>query len=203
MSIRMKKQTTTASVRRSKSGDLAEVQLRLLVPATKIKNVTKVLEGVAALMPPLGAWRLQDAGTKLPASWGLNFKNKGHEIKVVTSEGEKVLNAENTRDISSADAPVAAEAKHTAPSAKAPKEKRFNKFGEEVVSLSDIFPDRHPGMVLKGFRQRDNLTQQQLADLLKIGQSRVCDWENGVRAISKAMAERLAKVFNISYRAFL
>ncbi len=86
---------------------------------------------------------------------------------------------------------------------KAAEEKLFNKFGEEVISLDDIFPNKHPGMVLKGFRLRDGMTQQQLADLLEIGQSRVSDLESGARAISKPMAERLSKVFKIPYKAFL
>ncbi len=95
------------------------------------------------------------------------------------------------------------EAEGTVPASRKPREKQFNKFGEEVVSLKDIFPNKHPGMVLKGFRLRDDLTQRQLADLLKISQSRVSDLESGARAVSKSMAERLAKVFNISYKAFL
>lgn len=203
MSIPMKKQITTGSARRNRSGGLVEIKLSVLVPATKIETVAKALEGLASLMPQLNTGQLKGVAGKLPESWSLKFKNKGHEIRVVTTEGEKVLNVENNTDASPVGGPSSPGVEITVPSPKEPKEKRFNKFGEEVVSLKDIFPDKHPGMVLKGFRQRDNMTQQQLADLLKTRQSRVCDLESGARAISKSMAERLAKVFNISYKAFL
>jgi DNA-binding XRE family transcriptional regulator len=83
------------------------------------------------------------------------------------------------------------------------KAKRFNKFGEEVLSIEDVFPDKHPGIVLKGFRQRDDLTQQQLADLLNTKQSRICELESGTRSISKSMAQKLAKLFETSYKVFL
>jgi ribosome-binding protein aMBF1 (putative translation factor) len=199
----MKKQTTTGSAKRSKAAGLAEIKLSVLVPTAKIENAAKMLEGVASLMPSLDSKQLKGAGRKLPEHWALKFKNKGHEIRVVTTEGEKVLNVENSIDTSFVASSPLSEGENSVQSSRASKEKRFNKFGEEVVSLKDIFPDKHPGMVLKGFRQRDNMTQQQLADVLNIKQSRVCDLESGSRAISKLMAERLGKVFKISYKAFL
>jgi DNA-binding XRE family transcriptional regulator len=198
----MRKQTTTGSVKRSNDGGVAEIKLSILVPTAKISNVANALEGFASLMPPLNVKKLKGAGRKLPDSWALKFKNKGHEIRVVTEEGEKVLNMDENIDASS-NVPSTSEAVVAKQPSSESKEKRFNKFGEEVVSLKDIFPDRHPGMSLKGFRQRDNMTQQQLADLLEIRQSRVCDLESGARSISKTMAQRLAKVFRVSYKVFL
>jgi len=201
MSIAMKKQTTSGSVKRGKSGGLAEIKFSVLVPTAKINNVAKALEGVAALMPPLDNSQLKGRGKKFPAAWVSKFKDKGHEITIVTTEGEEVLNVEpNVFDANGSSLPDVAAKKETATKS---KQKRFNKFGEEVVSLEDIFPNKHPGMVLKGFRQRDDMTQQQLADQLGIRQSRLCDLENGARAISKSMAEKLGKVFRISYKAFL
>ncbi|MDR0356198.1 MAG: helix-turn-helix domain-containing protein, partial [Deltaproteobacteria bacterium] len=64
-------------------------------------------------------------------------------------------------------------------------------------------PGKHPGIVLRGFRRRDDMTQQQLADLLKTKQSRICELESCARAISKSMAQKLAKLFETSYKVFL
>jgi DNA-binding XRE family transcriptional regulator len=189
--------------KKSKADGLAEIKLSLLAPTAKIKTVVNALESFAAFVPPFDAKLIKGDRRKLPESWYLKFKNKGHEIRVVSIEDETALNVETGIKASSIDNSSLSGAEPKKRASVELEPKRFNTFGEEVVSLKDIFPNKHPGMVLKGFRQRDNMTQQQLADLPKIRQSRVCDLENGARAISKSMAERLAKVFQVSRRAFL
>jgi hypothetical protein len=66
-----------------------------------------------------------------------------------------------------------------------------------------FFPERHLEMSLKGFRGRDYMPRQQLADLSAIRQSRVRDFESGARSIGKTMAQRLAKVSRVSSKVFL
>jgi DNA-binding XRE family transcriptional regulator len=78
-----------------------------------------------------------------------------------------------------------------------------NDQGEEPHSVEEVFPEAHPGMVLAGFRLKLGLTQIELAARLAIGQNRVSDMEHGRRPISKAMAAKLAEVFNMPYQAFL
>lgn len=202
MSIPMKTRITGNSARKSKEGGLVEINLSVLVPTANVEKVANALEEFASLMPSLDFKRIKGV-SELPKTWASRFKNKGHEIKVITTEGERVLNIIPPDDEVSVDnAPILDSPEKEQPP-KATKERRFNKFGEEVVSLEDILPDMHSGKVLKGFRLRGNMTQQQLADALEVRQSRVCDLENGTRTISKAMAQRLARLFKTSYKVFL
>jgi addiction module HigA family antidote len=72
-----------------------------------------------------------------------------------------------------------------------------------AYTRDDLFPDRHPGMLITGFRLRDGLTQAELAEKLGIKQSRVSDMERRQRPISRKMAAKLSKVFNTSARIFI
>ncbi len=61
-----------------------------------------------------------------------------------------------------------------------------------------------PAKALRAFRYRDDLTQQELADLLGIHhRQHISEMERGKRSISKQMAKGLGKVFNVSYKLFL
>lgn len=83
------------------------------------------------------------------------------------------------------------------------KVRYVNDQGEELFTFEEVFPDTHPGKIMRGFRVREELTQEELAERLGIAQTRVSEIENGKRAISRNMAKRLAEVFNTSPRAFL
>ena len=83
------------------------------------------------------------------------------------------------------------------------KAKPVNEGGEESYTFEEIFPEAYPGMAVRGFRNRDGLTQEELAEHLGIAQTRISELESGKRRISIAMAKRLGEVFDISYRAFL
>ena len=71
------------------------------------------------------------------------------------------------------------------------------------ISVKEVFPDANPAMVLRGFRGKMEWTQQELADKLDTTQNCISDMESGKRPISKAMAMRLAEVFDIAYKVFL
>jgi len=58
-------------------------------------------------------------------------------------------------------------------------------------------------VALKGFRYRENLTQQQLAGLTGIPQRYISEMENDKRGIGKDNALKLAKALNTDYRLFL
>ena len=70
-------------------------------------------------------------------------------------------------------------------------------------SIAEVFPEAHPGMVLRGFRGRDDMTQTDLAEKLGISQNRVSDMESGKRTISRRMAEKLGALFEVPHKAFL
>lgn len=80
--------------------------------------------------------------------------------------------------------------------------------GEPLVPIEDVFPDmksdqKRPAAILRGYRNRDRLSQVALAKKLGITQSDISTLENARRPISKKMAEKLAKIFQTSYRVFL
>ena len=81
--------------------------------------------------------------------------------------------------------------------------RRLNDRGEELYTFAEVFPEAHPGLILRGFRGRDAMTQIELADKLGIAQTRVSEMENGKRRISVKMAKQLAAIFGTSHRAFL
>ena len=83
------------------------------------------------------------------------------------------------------------------------KVRHVNDEGEELFSVAEVFPEANPGMVLRGFRGRDDMTQAALAGKLGISQNRVSDMESGKRPISRRMAEKLGIIFEVPYKAFL
>ena len=68
--------------------------------------------------------------------------------------------------------------------------KNIKKYGEAALALS-------------GSRHKEEMTQQELADKLGINQHHISEMENNKRPIGKAMAKKLAKIFNVDYRVFL
>jgi DNA-binding XRE family transcriptional regulator len=78
----------------------------------------------------------------------------------------------------------------------------------DTIPAGEVFADLHKkytrgGAVLKGFRLRDELTQEQLAEKIGATQGDVSDMECGGRPIGRAIAQRLATVFKTDYRVFL
>ena len=73
----------------------------------------------------------------------------------------------------------------------------------DALFADDFSQYGQPGVVLKGLRARDGLTQVRLAQKIAVAQADISAMENGRRPIGKAMAKRLAKVFKADYRVFL
>lgn len=76
------------------------------------------------------------------------------------------------------------------------------------VSTDEAFADLYsetskPAVMLRASRNKAGMTQTQLAEKLGVRQPDIANMENGRRAISKAMAKKLADVFETDYRVFL
>jgi DNA-binding XRE family transcriptional regulator len=73
----------------------------------------------------------------------------------------------------------------------------------KLYSIEEAFPDFTPAAILKGARLRCEWGQAELADKLCTTQSRVSELENGKRPISRKMAAKLGKLFNLPTKAFI
>lgn len=56
---------------------------------------------------------------------------------------------------------------------------------------------------LRGLRNREGLTQEELAKAIGTEQSNISKMERGVRQIGVKIAKRIQKLFDIDYRLFL
>ena len=59
------------------------------------------------------------------------------------------------------------------------------------------------GAMVRAGRFKAGLTQKELADKLEILPHHVSEMEHGKRPVSKKMAQKLGKIFNLDYRIFL
>ena len=80
--------------------------------------------------------------------------------------------------------------------------------GSEVISYEAFFEKHFPGkteqeITLAGYRYRENLTQQQLADLTGINRRHISEMEHGKRPIGKENARKLAQALHCDYRSLL
>ncbi len=79
---------------------------------------------------------------------------------------------------------------------------------EESVLADDLFTEldkkyTKPGVLLRGLRYRENLSQVEFAELIAVTQSDLSKMEHGKRTIGKTLAKRIAEQFDIDYRYFL
>lgn len=79
---------------------------------------------------------------------------------------------------------------------------------DNPMSINEVFGEldekySKPGVLLKGIRVRENLTQVQMAKKIKVTQSDISQMENGTRVIGKNIAKRIEKLFDVDYRSFL
>ncbi len=79
---------------------------------------------------------------------------------------------------------------------------------DDTVPASEVFKDLYQkygevGATIRGCRARDGMTQAALAKKLGIHQSHVSQMEHSKRVIGKKMAQKLAQIFNTSYKMFL
>ena len=78
---------------------------------------------------------------------------------------------------------------------------------ERTYSVAEVFPEyagKEHVVALRAYRNRQSLTQQQLAKLTGISQHHLSEMENGKRSIGKDSARKLASALGVSdYRVFL
>ena len=79
---------------------------------------------------------------------------------------------------------------------------------EGSVSAHEVFPnlkdsEKRIGLIFRGIRLKNNLTQNEIAERLGIDQSDVSKIEKGKRSIGKALAKKIEKEFGMDYRRFL
>jgi plasmid maintenance system antidote protein VapI len=67
----------------------------------------------------------------------------------------------------------------------------------------EIEPGTEGGIVLRGSRYKEGITQKALAEMLGIHPHHISEIEHGKRPIGKKLAHRLAKIFKTDYRIFL
>lgn len=60
-----------------------------------------------------------------------------------------------------------------------------------------------PGVLLKQLRRERGLTQKAVADIAQTTQSRISDYESGVRVMPPAVAQAIARFFGLPIRDFL
>ena len=76
----------------------------------------------------------------------------------------------------------------------------------DILSIEEVFPEAQTnkgGVVLRGSRYKDDLTQEQLSRLTGIPRPHISGMERGARPIGKENARKLAAVLNCDYRLFL
>ena len=79
----------------------------------------------------------------------------------------------------------------------------------DSISWHDAFPEIKEGkepeysIALRGARQKEDMTQAQLAEATGIPQGHISAMEIGKLTIGKRRAKRLSEVLNIDYRVFL
>ncbi|MDP2362642.1 MAG: helix-turn-helix transcriptional regulator [Ignavibacteria bacterium] len=82
------------------------------------------------------------------------------------------------------------------------------KSDDQYISVDDLFSDLtqksgEPGVLLKGLRYREGLSQIEFAKKLNIAQTNLSAIENGRRPIGKELAKRISELFGVDYRIFL
>ena len=82
--------------------------------------------------------------------------------------------------------------------------KRAVKDGNHTVE--EVFPEllhNRAGVVLRGYRSREELTQKQLSEMTGIPQRHISELENGKRQAGKEWAKKLASALHCDYQRFL
>lgn len=78
----------------------------------------------------------------------------------------------------------------------------------DSVPAEEVFPDlkdpvKRIGIIFRGIRFKNNLTQAEVAMRLGLDQSDISKIEKGKRPIGKILAKRIEQEFGIDYRRFL
>lgn len=70
----------------------------------------------------------------------------------------------------------------------------------EELAKDRIAKYKKAGLVLRGIRYRENMSQKVLAEKSSVSQNEISKIENGKRVVGEKVAKRLAKVLDIDYR---
>ena len=73
----------------------------------------------------------------------------------------------------------------------------------ETLAKERIEKYKKAGLVLRGMRYRENLSQKKLAEKSGVTQNEISNIENGKRTVGKKIAERLANILNFNYRLLI
>lgn len=86
--------------------------------------------------------------------------------------------------------------------------KKFSKPVDDSIEWGKLASDRlkkykKAGLVLRGMRVREGMTQKELSKKTKISQDNISRIENGKRTVGEKVAKRLAKALNFDYRLLI
>lgn len=78
----------------------------------------------------------------------------------------------------------------------------------DSIPADEVFPhlkdpQKRIGIIFRGIRCKNNLTQSAVAKRLGLDQSDVSKIEKGKRPVGKALAKKIEKAFGIDYHRFL
>lgn len=73
----------------------------------------------------------------------------------------------------------------------------------EALAKERIEKYKKAGLVLRGMRYREGLSQIQLAEKSGVTQNEISNIENGKRTVGRKIAEKLTKVLHFDYRMLL
>lgn len=84
--------------------------------------------------------------------------------------------------------------------------KSIEEDSERNYTVTEVFPEyegKEKVIALRGYRNREDLTQRQLAELTGIPQRHLSEMENGKRPIGKENARKIGQALNVDYRFLL
>lgn len=73
----------------------------------------------------------------------------------------------------------------------------------ETLAKSRLEKYKKAGLVLRGMRYRENISQRVLAEKSGISQNEISNIENGKRTVGEKVAKKLAKALNFDYHLLL
>lgn len=86
----------------------------------------------------------------------------------------------------------------------------LDKYGEreegidwKIVAKDSLKKHKRAGMVLRGARFRENISQKELAKRSGVSQDNISRIENGKRGVGEKVAKKLAKPLKINYQLLL
>lgn len=82
---------------------------------------------------------------------------------------------------------------------------KYSEKNDKTISWEELARERiekykKAGLVLRGMRYREGLSQKKLAEMSRVSQNEISKIENGKRTVGKKVAKRLATALNIDYR---